>query len=304
MINERRIQYFLAVCQEGNITTAARKLYVSQPALSRMIGDIEAELGSPLFLRDHDGVTLTRAGEIYRDTCLQIRSACEDMKRQIGDLAGRSDRVITLGFANFTGDVVLPDVLERFRKCHPATEVVLTEAMVSQLPDLVRRGMVDLALSYQSSDPELCYIPMTTEKIYLAVPESFYGSREDFHLGFDNPPISSGELRHRPFILRKKGRAVRALSDRLFAEYDIQPQVVFETGSANLSYLLTLKNEGFSLIPGIVAQYMSRNLGPGVFAQFREEPLERTLYVCYRRDLYLSQARKDMLAILHAVLNP
>lgn len=65
MINEKRIQYLLTVAQEQNITTAAKKLYISQPALSRMILDLEQELGTPLFIRERNALRLTQAGAVY-----------------------------------------------------------------------------------------------------------------------------------------------------------------------------------------------------------------------------------------------
>lgn len=53
MINHKQIQYLMEVCRQKNITSAAQRLYISQPALSRMISDVEKSVGTPLFIRDH-----------------------------------------------------------------------------------------------------------------------------------------------------------------------------------------------------------------------------------------------------------
>ena len=127
MIHKKRIRYFLTVCEEGNISMAARKLYVSQPSLSYLITEIEQELGTDLFIRDRNGVTLTKAGEIYRNTCLRIQNVCSDMQREINDLIGRETEKLVLGFGSATGEVIIPEILDRFRKIYPLAEISLAE---------------------------------------------------------------------------------------------------------------------------------------------------------------------------------
>lgn len=302
MLHEKRIQYFLTVCEEGNISMAARKLYVSQPSLSSMIAEIEQDLGTNLFLRNRNGVTLTKAGEIYRDTCLQIRNMCSDMRREISEAACMGNEKIVLGFGTATGEAILPEILDRFRKKFPLVEVSLAEVHVSELPELLRKGTVDLALCYPQNDPDLIYEPVLTEKIYLAVPEFFYTAKEDYHPGFFNPPISSLMLRNQPFILLKQGRGVRKISDYVFEKYSVDPKVILETNSASLSYTMTLKNEGFSFLPSIVAKHLAEMMETSVFAEFQDEPLERTLCVSYRKDLYLIQPLKAMIEIITEVM--
>ena len=64
-MNPKHAQYMLTVYQEGSITNAAKKLYVSQPSLSQMIKLVESNLGAPIFNRSTDPLTLTYAGEKY-----------------------------------------------------------------------------------------------------------------------------------------------------------------------------------------------------------------------------------------------
>ena len=66
-MNIKHAQYMLTVLQEGNITNAAKKLYISQPSLSQMIKLVENNLGTPIFNRSTDPITLTYAGQRYMD---------------------------------------------------------------------------------------------------------------------------------------------------------------------------------------------------------------------------------------------
>ena len=68
----RHIRYFLTVADEGSLTKAAEKLLIAQPPLSRQIRDLEEELGTPLFNRKNNGVSLTEAGVRFRQYASQI----------------------------------------------------------------------------------------------------------------------------------------------------------------------------------------------------------------------------------------
>ena len=114
MINEKRIQYLLSVAQEQNITTAAKKLYISQPALSRMILDLEQELGTPLFIRERNALRLTQAGAVYLRGCRQILAIDRSVKREISDLLSSRRGKITLAVTALTGEFLLPRILNAF----------------------------------------------------------------------------------------------------------------------------------------------------------------------------------------------
>lgn len=88
-MNHKQLQYFITVVKTGSITKAAEELYISQPALSRCINKLEQEVGFPLLFRGAQGVSLTKAGEvyfrgveklmeIYKDTMFQARTTAEE----------------------------------------------------------------------------------------------------------------------------------------------------------------------------------------------------------------------------------
>ena len=85
MLNEKQMRYLLTIAEEQNITAAARKLYLSQPALSRMLLELEKELGAPLFVRDRGILRLTQIGEIYLKGCREILNIDQSMVREISD---------------------------------------------------------------------------------------------------------------------------------------------------------------------------------------------------------------------------
>ena len=127
MINERLVQYLLTVEEEQNITCAAKKLYISQPALSRMILDLERSLGTPLFVRDRGNLHPTQAGEIYLKGCREVLAVSHFVNKQISDLGGSRSGRIVLGVTAVTGEFLLPQILDDFEREYPQMELILTE---------------------------------------------------------------------------------------------------------------------------------------------------------------------------------
>ena len=82
-MNEKHMQYILAVLKEGSFTAAARKLYISQPSLSQAIKAAETSLGAAIFDRSTDPVSLTPAGRLYVEAADQISSISSNLKKQV-----------------------------------------------------------------------------------------------------------------------------------------------------------------------------------------------------------------------------
>lgn len=170
MINEKRIQYLLMVAEEQNITSAARKLFVSQPALSRMILDIEQELGMPLFIRDRGAVRPTQAGEVYLRGCREVLAIDRAVKREISDLRSSRRGKITLAVTALTGEFLLPRILSDFEAAYPEVQLELLEARTMALSELVKNGKADLALVRKQETSELSYERVMENPVYLQLP--------------------------------------------------------------------------------------------------------------------------------------
>ena len=85
-MNIKHAQYMLTVMQEGSITAAAKKLYISQPSLSQMIKLVETNLGTPIFNRSTDPITLTYAGEKYIEAAKQILTINNNLQKEIDEI--------------------------------------------------------------------------------------------------------------------------------------------------------------------------------------------------------------------------
>ena len=299
MFHEKYLRYFLTVCEEKNITAAARKLELAQPALSRIIRELEQEAGLPLLVREAGGVYLTQAGEINARSARQVLAAYQEGQREIHDIRDSHTGQVRLGLSRISSEVLLPVILEQFRKQYPQVELQLTETWIRELNPLLHQGKLDLSLTYEDTDPELEYQPLLTDPIYLEAPAFFYEKQGNWSYGSTNVLPDVSLLEHMPFILLKPGRGMRFQADSLFREAGLHPRVILETDSVTLSHRLVLANQGFALIPRMALQIL-RKKNRAVFYQLPAFPLRRTLYLARRRGAYQTRAMEALARLIRS----
>jgi LysR family hca operon transcriptional activator len=168
----RHLRYFVAVAEEGSLTTAAeRRLHTAQPSLSRQIRDLELEVGVKLLERGARGITLTAAGRVFLDharlALLQVEAAVEAARRA----AQPEKRAFVVGFLVGHEVVWLPDVLRILREEEPGIEITLSSQSSPELAGGLMRGKVDVAfLRREQPAPGLAFKFMIKEPLVAVLP--------------------------------------------------------------------------------------------------------------------------------------
>lgn len=302
MINEKQIHYLLTVAEEKNITAAARKLYISQPALSRLILDLERSLGTALFIRDRGNLHPTQAGEVYLRGCQDVLAISRSVSKQISDLSDSQSGRITLGVTSLTGEFLLPFLLDSFEQKFPHVELMLIEERMSVLQEMVKSGKADMAFVYQTDDPDLEYRLILENPIYLQVPPFFLEGQMAWTPGIQNPTIPPQLLDRQPMILLKKGRGMREAADRLMMQFQLTPGKVIETENIHLAGNLVRLNRGFTFVPSIAVHHFTANSHTSYYCQVKDYPMKRPLYCCYRKYGYLTEAERFLLTLIPRIL--
>lgn len=141
-----QLRYFIAAAEELSISGAAKRLHVTQPALSRQIAVLEAELGVALFDRIRKRIHLTDAGRFFLPKARQIVCDAETGAQQLREQFGKARRTLRLGFLTpFLDDLVAPAVRE-FRQRHPKAQVSLFELPPRAQLDRLRNHELDAAI--------------------------------------------------------------------------------------------------------------------------------------------------------------
>jgi DNA-binding transcriptional LysR family regulator len=142
------LRYFVTVADEGQITRAAQKLSVTQPALSRAIGELESELGVRLMERHSRGVTLTPAGERFLLRARAAVSAWTDAVASARSQAHIDSSAIEFGFLGVPPGLDSPGVLEEFAHAHPGIEFRFRELHFPHTPTKSWLADVDVAVCH------------------------------------------------------------------------------------------------------------------------------------------------------------
>ena len=118
-----QLRYFVTVAEEGQITRAAKRLYIAQPALSQAISQLESDLDLTLLERHPRGVRLTPAGETFLEKARAVVDSEDEVRRTADSLARAAHGVLEIGFIGPPPPMVAPDLFRAFAAAHPEAEV-------------------------------------------------------------------------------------------------------------------------------------------------------------------------------------
>lgn len=146
MLLNRNPEYFLTIVRERNISRAAGKLYISQSSLSQHIAKLEEGLGAQLLDRTRTPLTLTPAGELYRNYLESSSFLYDKFMVDLTELNRSRMQTVHLGLGTWRGEMLSPVVVPSFLQEHPQTRIDLHEFPVSELYPLMEDGKVDFSI--------------------------------------------------------------------------------------------------------------------------------------------------------------
>jgi DNA-binding transcriptional LysR family regulator len=234
------LHQFLAVAREEHLSRAAAQLHVAQPALSRTIARLEAELGAPLF--DRAGrLRLNATGAIFRDHVERALGQLEAGRRAVAEAADGGPARVRLASETF---LPLTRPIAAFTTAHPEVEVRLHQMSPREMEEALRADEVDLCLASQPvSAPSITSTVVHVEQVWLATPPG--------HRLSDAPTATIEDLAGEPFVITRPGQWQRRLLDWLFADRNLEPSIVCEIDEPAATYTLVGAGLGLSIFPDI-----------------------------------------------------
>lgn len=211
---EKKLEYFLRVAQELNITKVAREFYISQQGLSFQIRKLEEEYGVVLFKRS-PRLSLTPAGETLLRTVQRINLLEGNLKAELQEISQENKGLIKVGIISSRSEVVFPEVLDRYWSQYPQVSIDTINGVTNDFEKKLLNEELDCFISINPiSRPEFTIVPLYSDDFYIVIsdtllqkffPDEYPGCINRFSLGVD-----LHEFRTIPIILPAK-------SSRLFA---------------------------------------------------------------------------------------
>lgn len=239
----RHLRYFLAVCEEKNITKAAQRLMIAQPPLSRQIKDLENEIGTPLFIREHHNLRLTEEGTRFRTYANRIVTladrSVEDIKEMHTGLRG------TIYIAEVEGKApgLISAYISGFSQKYPYVQYNIWNGNSDEVTQRVRNGLADLAVIMEPYDPAGLHSEVIYKEPWIAMFSSDHPIA-----GTKGNTIKLEMLKDHDLIIPSRGSRLQEISD-WFAPLGITPKIKARISNATIAYELCKQNVGVAIYP-------------------------------------------------------
>lgn len=238
----RQLRAFLAVAQESSMTRAATRLHLTPSALSMLVRSLEDDLGMRLFERTTRRVLLTEAGQQFLPTVEQVFSQLDSGITSLQQSQRLKASLLSVAASPLLASALFPKVIASFRAQHPQVTVVLMDAPIDSLPDLVRRGEVDMAVGTAHIDvADLSTHLLYVDKLMLAchVDHPLAQARE----------VAWPSLMEEPLILMRHGSGLRSLVDKTIAKWCKHLKPAYEVSQVATALGLVAEGQGVSILP-------------------------------------------------------
>ena len=272
-----QLKYFQVVARLEHISKAAEELYVSQPALSKTISQLEKELGIRLFDRNGKYIKLNRYGKAFCAKVERALKTLEDAKHELKDMS--NDPCEEIRLVVLASSHLLPELLSRFREQYPQVRFRLMQHLTNSYsqPDF------DLCISaFPLTTRQIEHTPLLRESILLAVPH-------DHHLAKQSR-VKLNELKNEKFIVLKKGKELRKITDVICKEQNFVPQITFESDDPATVRGLIRAKQGIGFIPEVT---WGGSTGKDVkLLKIEEGTFERTIFLAWNNGGYVTDLQQ------------
>ncbi|GAK12472.1 LysR family transcriptional regulator [Geomicrobium sp. JCM 19039] len=274
-MNLQKLEYFRMVAREKSITGAATKLFISQPALTKQIKSLEAELGFPLLIRFSYGIELTEKGQQFLK---DIEPGLNELRFVMNKY--RSDRIINMGSDPFLTTYYFPDYVDRFARLHIHMKHI-EEDTLDLLP-LIKKGEIDAAIVQDHANEEgLSSAWLFAEDFYVAFPTKYKPAK--------GAPINMKDCFAHTQLLSAAVSPLYKKIRQLMNVYEQSPEII-EMPYHSLMGLVS-KGYGVSYLPAMVVNKIEYK---GVtFLPIKDTPIRRDMYL-YANNVETLQSLKKL----------
>ncbi|MBL4683175.1 MAG: LysR family transcriptional regulator [Nannocystaceae bacterium] len=289
-MNLNHLRVFAAIARSGTFTGAAKLLRVSQPAVSKQLGELETAVGLTLFDRVPGGARLTDAGEILQRQTDRIFEAEAAAEADLAALAGLSRGRLRVGASTTIGSYLIPQLLGDFRRSHPEVELELQIANTNEIQRALLAGQLDLAMTegFVGSGALEVAVVHTDQLVVIVAPE---------HAWAKSKRATLRALAEAPFIAREHGSGTRAVVEAALAEHGVTVDPVMTLGSTEAVKSAVAAGLGVAMVSRLTValELSSRRLvevrTPGL-------SVRRSLHLLTHRHRQPSPAASAFLALL------
>lgn len=279
-----KLQYFLTVAEEGNITRAAKKLHMEQPPLSRQIKVFETELGVHLVEKVGRQIRITKVGRALQEKGDQILRLVEKTEKELKDLEQGVQGTLAIGSVASWGATLLPDRIRIFNQQYPSVQYRLWEGNVQRITELLHNGIIELGIIPGPVDEEIYESLKLPGMPIVAAMNARWNDDEN------TQDISLLKLADKPLILHYRSQDA---VEKFFRQHHRVPTIVCIQDDVRSILSLAIAGLGVALVSKITTQLVQNS--SLVYKEITMPSLEIDSAVIWMKNRYISNAAKRFL---------
>jgi DNA-binding transcriptional LysR family regulator len=295
---DRRLQVFHAVAKQMSFTKAAEVLYMTQPAVTFQIKQLEEHFNARLFERGHGKIALTPAGEVVLEYAEKILAMSQELETRVREMTGRLSGPLLIGASTTIAEFLLPPVLGEFKAQHPEVQAKLAVANSEAIENRVAEHTLDIGLIEAPSHlPTLLTEVCCDDELQVIVAPK--------HPLAKLKSVTPKQLVEYPYVTREPGSGTREFTDLYFRKAGIHANelnVVMELGSPEALKGVVGTGLGFAVISRVTVE-RERRLGDLVALPLQPK-LIRTLSLVYPKEKFRSRLVNTFVEFAKAKLKP
>jgi len=237
----KAMQEFCAIVEEGNISQAAARLSMAQPALSKQMKKLESSLNVQLFERGSRRIRLTEAGRLLYDRVQQILGMVDGTVQEIAAIGSGVAGSLTLGTVTTSGAILLPNLVKEYHQRYPKVTFQLWEGDGTHVLELLDNRIIEIGITRSQVDPKI-YESITLPKEPLVM----VMNKELCVCGQQQNRVSLAELAGQPLIIPLRWKSLFLAQCR---QAGLAPQIVCVSDGISQNIFWTKMGIGMTLVP-------------------------------------------------------
>ncbi|WP_245446975.1 LysR family transcriptional regulator [Mucilaginibacter celer] len=252
MIFDFRLKVFYTVAQRLSFTKAASELFITQPAVTKHIKELEKQLSQQLFKRNGNNIALTSAGKVLEKYAEKIFQTYTDLENELAQLNDLEAGTLHIGASTTVAQTILPKLLALFKKTYPKVTFNFIQANTDQISHMVLAEKIDIAIVEGAAhSAQLAYTDFAKDEIVLVTAANNKLSKK--------AEITPKQLPAIPLVLREAGSGTldvifNALAGVQISPKDLNIEIQLESSIAIKQYLLYSETATFLSIQSVVSE--------------------------------------------------
>lgn len=286
------MQYVLTIANYGNLTKAAKALFLSQPALSIHLKQLESSIGTQLFERRGRCMVLTYAGEEFVKSAREITMKCFELEDRMIDIGKNVAIKLNIGYMVRQISTLFPTVMTEFLKLYPQSVVYAIDGHLASHEEHLLSGDLDMFFGYNSvSNSRLSYETIYEDYLVTVLPGNHpaisYSLKKD---GCLYPWLDLSYVAKERFILQHSNQSIRQLEEDALFYADVLPELTYKISSIDAG--IRLSEQGYGIAFTLNSYLSSLKLSPdSVILQVGDPNLQIPFSAVFRKE---DKERKEL----------